>query len=71
MNDQNFKNYPQTEFDFYLILKIHEIFYKIRELYLLSFYTVDKEKMFEIEKECGRKAPWETINGKYYKSKFW
>jgi len=55
----NFKNKPPTKFDFYSILKIHEIFfYKLRATFYLLCYKVYKEKMFTIEIEDGLGAPW-------------
>ena len=41
-------------------MKIHEIFYEIRELFLL-FYNVYKEKMFKIQIQDGREAPKNPI----------
>ena len=48
MDDRIFKNLPLIKFDFLKILKIHEIFYKILDIF---FFNVYKEKMFTIEIE--------------------
>ena len=42
--------------NFFKILKIHEIFVKIRELFLFCF-TMYKENMFTSNLEDGREAP--------------
>ena len=40
------------------VLQYTIFFYKIREPFLLSFCNVYKEKIFTIEIEDGREAPW-------------
>ena len=47
--------------------KIHDIFYKIRKLFLLLFYNVCKVKMFTIELNMGAKRPnsLEHVNSTY------
>jgi len=42
---------------FFKILKIHEIFVKIRELFLFCFTMYTKRTLFTINLEDGREAP--------------
>ena len=52
-----FQKFVSDKIQYLKILKIHNIFYKIRKFFvLLLFYNVYKEKMFTIEIEDGREA---------------
>ena len=57
MNDQNFKNYPPTKFDFYLILKIHEFFIKSANFICYRFTLLTKKKCSKLKKNMGAKRP--------------
>jgi len=54
MNDRIFENLLFNKIRFLIILKINEIFKKIRKF---LFYSVFKEKMLTNEIEDGREAP--------------
>ena len=57
MNDRIIKNFLLTKLDFRKFLKIHEIFFKVRDvLFCLTMFFL-RENMFTIEIEDGREAP--------------
>ena len=69
MIDRNFKISLLTKFNFHKIFKIHETFvWNLRTFFVIVFYNVHKEKMFTIEIEYGRKAPWKPYIVTWYLS---
>jgi len=66
MDDQNFKVLPPKKFNFPEILKIHDFFPKSANFCLFLFYYLYIEKMFTVEMEDVRAAPWKPSYYMFY-----